>query len=386
MMRYLKASVDSQPHPWCFEFFVTHDKSLLRSVLSFPLRLWRFAARCASGELDLCHINVSTHGSTLRKSCYAAICRRYRVPYVLHLHGGGYPQYLAGSNRLMRALIERLFLSAARVLVLGSIWLAFVRDQVGVPVERITILPNAVPAPAPPLEARRVQPPLIVFVGLVHENKGVDTLLEALCQPEVRRLSWRAKLVGGGDLDGYRARIVQLGLGGRVEAPGWAAPEEIRSLLVQASIFVLPSLIENLPLALLEAMSYGLCPVVTPVGAIPEVICHGVSGLIVSAGDSKAWAHALRMLITDQLLVHRLGLASQHRFKERYEIASYVSRLLHEYELARSERPQARRSLERRRPLQLGQERNLLKSPANQAHPERRGISVRSIRRNRRRH
>lgn len=334
MMRYLKVSVESESHPWRFDFFVTHDKSLIRSVSSFPLRLWRFARECAGGDVALCHINVSTHGSTLRKSCYAAICRRYGVPYVLHLHGGGYPQYLAGSGRLMRRVIERLFLSAARVLVLGSIWSAFVRDEIGVPADRIAILPNAVPAPSQSLRVSRLEPPRIVFVGLMHENKGVGVLLDALSRPEIRSLAWQAKLVGGGDLDGYRSRIGKLGLDGRIEAPGWASPDEIRSVLVQASIFVLPSLVENLPLALLEAMSYGLCPVVTPVGAIPEVVCHGVSGLIVSAGDSRALADALRLLLVDRALMCRLGRASQQRYKERYEIGSYLTRLIHEYELA----------------------------------------------------
>lgn len=334
MMHYLQKAIESQPHSWSFEFFVTHDRSLLRSIVAFPGRLLRFAGRCASGDLDLCHINVASRGSTLRKCCYAAICRKYGIPYVLHLHGGGYPEFLARSSRCTRAAIQCLFLSAARVFVLGATWLAFVRDQIGVPVERIAILPNAVPARAESSEVKRVHPPLIVFVGLIHKNKGVDTLLEALGQADVRGLSWHAKLVGGGDLHGYRARIAQLGLSDRIQAPGWTAPDEVRSLFARASIFVLPSLIENLPLALLEAMSYGLCPVVTPVGAMPEVVCHGVSGLIVPAGDGRALAAALRMLLSDRVLLSRLGQASQCSFRESYDIGNYVTRLIEQYELA----------------------------------------------------
>lgn len=334
MMHYLEAAIETQPRSWNFEFFVTHDPSLLRSMLAFPGRLRRFARRCASGEVQLCHINVASRGSTLRKACYAAICRRHGIPYVLHLHGGGYPEFLARGNRLTRAAIERLFLSAARVLVLGATWLAFVRDRIGVPPERIAILPNAVPALAELPEVQRVHPPLIVFAGSMHKSKGLDILLEALGQPEVRGLSWQATLVGGGDLPGYRARIAQLGLSDRVRAPGWAPPEEVRSLFARASIFVLPSLIENLPLALLEAMSYGLCPVVTPVGAIPEVVCHGVCGLIVPAGDSRELANALRTLLADRLLMSRLGQAARRRFRESYDISNYVTRLTDQYELA----------------------------------------------------
>jgi glycosyltransferase involved in cell wall biosynthesis len=338
MMQYLETALGSQPHPWRFEFFVTHDRSLLKSMLRFPHRLWRFARRCARGDLDLCHINVSGYGSTVRKSCYAALCRTYGIPYVLHLHAGGYPEYLARGNALRRRAIKRLFLSAARVFVLGATWLAFVRDQIGVPVDRIAILPNAVPARAEeaeaPARATRVDPPLIVFVGLLHRNKGVDVLLEALRQLDARSLPWQAQLLGGGDHAGYRARIAQLSLEDRVQAPGWTPPQEVRSFLARASIFVLPSFIENLPMALLEAMSYGLCPVVTPVGAVPEVVCHGVSGLIVPVGDARALADALRRLLSDQALMLSLGQASQRRFREGYEIGGYVTRLIGQYEAA----------------------------------------------------
>lgn len=331
MMHYLERAVGSQSTPWHFEFFVTHDKSLLRSVSSFPRRLWRFAGQCARGGLDLCHINVSCGGSTLRKCCYAAICRKYGIPYVVHLHAGGYPEFLARSNPLVRRAIRRLFLSAARVLVLGSTWAAFVRDRIGVPVDRIAILPNAVPARPEPAASERVRPPLIVFVGQLHRDKGVDVLLEALGALDACSPAWQAQLVGGGDVEGYRARIGQLGLTARVQAPGWTPPEAVRSFLARASILVLPSFIENLPMALLEGMSYALCPVVTPVGAVPEVICHGVSGLLVPVGDSRALADALRALLGDPALMRRLGQAAQRAFKERYDIGNYVRRLTDQY-------------------------------------------------------
>ncbi|HEX8755948.1 MAG TPA: glycosyltransferase family 4 protein [Steroidobacteraceae bacterium] len=334
MMHYLERAVKDRRHPWRFDFFVTHDRSLRSSICRFPGRLWRFARLCARGDLDLCHINVSCNGSTVRKSCYAAICRRYGIPYVLHLHGGAYPEYLAHSNPLMRRAIERLFRSAARVFVLGSTWSAFVRDQIGVPADRIAILPNAVPARSEPAEVQRADPPLIVFVGLLHREKGVDTLLEALSRLDDPASSWQATLLGGGDVDGYRARIAQLGLRDRVRAPGWTPPQEVRPVLARASIFVLPSFIENLPMALLEGMSYGLCPVVTPVGAVPEVVRQGVSGLIVPVGDSQALADALRTVLSDRALMSRLGRASQARFKESYDIATYVDRLMEQYSLA----------------------------------------------------
>src|SRR5579883_3310782 len=234
----------------------------------------------------------------------------------------------------MRKAIERLFLSAARVLVLGATWAEFVRGQIGVPAARISILPNAVPAPRQPSPLERAEPPLIVFVGQLHEQKGADVLLQALSRLDGRGPRWQAQLLGGGEVAGYRARIARLGLADRVQAPGWTAPQTVRSCLARARIFVLPSLIENLPMALLEAMSYGLCPVVTPVGAVPEVVSHGACGLIVPRGDSEALAGALRRLLGDRALMLRLGEAARRRWRESHDIRDYVTRLLAQYELA----------------------------------------------------
>ncbi len=92
---------------------------------------------------------------------------------------------------------------------------------------------------------------------------------------------------------------------------GWLGAEEKDRLLRESSVFVMSSLSEGLPMALLEAMAYGMAVVATAVGGIPEVVDDGVDGLLVEAGSSRRIADALLRLAGDPALRERLGAAAR---------------------------------------------------------------------------
>jgi glycosyltransferase involved in cell wall biosynthesis len=85
---------------------------------------------------------------------------------------------------------------------------------------------------------------------------------------------------------------------------------------------------EGLPYALLEAMAHGVVPVISPVGAIPDVLQHEAQGLFVPARDPQALANALERLANDRPLLHRLALAGRARIVEHYS----VPRMAREFE------------------------------------------------------
>jgi glycosyltransferase involved in cell wall biosynthesis len=332
MMLYLRDSRDV-PADWQLTLFSTHGP-MAWSIVRFPFRLVRFAFLCATRRVDLCHINLASRGSTFRKACYAALCRLFRTPYVLHLHGGGYREFFARRGPAGKAIIRSLFLRARRVIVLGSLWRDFVRDEIGVPQARIVILANAVEGPEKVIEAERGSPPSILFLGLLNREKGIDVLLEALAGPALGACEWRAVLAGNGDVEKFAARVASLGLSERVSLPGWCAQDRVRLLLRQSSILVLPSFVENLPLSLLEAMAYGLCPVVTPAGAIPDIVQDGQNGLIVPAGDAGALGRALVRVLKDSSLRASLGRNARATFESGYDIEGHAQRLRELYRAA----------------------------------------------------
>ena len=100
------------------------------------------------------------------------------------------------------------------------------------------------------------------------------------------------------------------------------------AFLQALDVFVMPSLSEGLPVALLEAMACGLPVVVTRVGAMPDVVDGGALGLVVPVGDEEALADAIAVLLDDRSRARALGEAGMRRVRERFSAA----RMVREYE------------------------------------------------------
>ena len=131
-----------------------------------------------------------------------------------------------------------------------------------------------------------------------------------------------------------RAAVFVLARTPDVELTGWLGAEELQERLAQASVLVLPSYGENLPMSLLDAMAWGLAPVVTDVGAVGEVVEDGRSAVVVPVGDPPALAAALQELLTDPARVSRMGHEARRRWDEGYRIDDYGARLQAVYEQA----------------------------------------------------
>jgi glycosyltransferase involved in cell wall biosynthesis len=167
--------------------------------------------------------------------------------------------------------------------------------------------------------------PMVVTVGNFTANKGHRYLLEAAVRvrrvvPEVRFV-----LVGLGPLEGdIRDRARRMGLDGTVVFAGFR--KDAPRVAGAGDVFVLPSLREGLPLALLEAMALRRPAVVTRVGGTPEVVEHGRSGLIVPPADPSGLAAAVVSLLQDPDLRRRLGAAAEERAAD-FDIRKSVARM-----------------------------------------------------------
>lgn len=299
------------------------------SAVYLPVCLLRIAWGTLLGRVALVHVNVASRGSCLRKFIVIAVARLLRRPVVLHLHGGGFRSFYEGLTPLAQRAVRWMFGTAARVLVLGEVWREFVCTALGVPNDRVIVLPNAVADPLRGASARpdAQAPPLVCFLGRLADGKGVPILLQALADPAVRKHDFQAVLAGDGDIARYREQARQLGLSDRVNFVGWLDRSAVAELYRNSDIFVLPSHAEGLSVALLEAMAYGLAVVATPVGAQAEVIEDGINGLLVAPGDRAALAAALDRLLVDEDARRSLGANARTRFLERYEIGRCVEML-----------------------------------------------------------
>ncbi len=306
---------------------VNERHAILSMPFHFAAAVARLAAACAARRVALAHVHMAGFGSVYRKSAAMLVCRLFHVPVILHIHGGDLDRFHARLGPLRRWALRRTASGAAEILVLGEYWRNFVVAHLGVPGARVTILYNGVPRPeARPYRAIRSRCELL-FLGMVWPQKGMDELLAALALPVLVRLSWHMTIAGIGKIAEYRARAWALGIADRVDFVGWTDETVTQGLLEHADILVLPSHFECLPMAVIEAMAYGLAVIATPVGSVREAVDDEVSGLLVPVGDSQRLAEAMKRLIESPSLRRQLGAKAYERFCQTFDLDIFERRM-----------------------------------------------------------
>lgn len=298
---------------------VTHREGSAASRLT----LWlsgtaRVLAALAAGRVDVLHAHVSERGSVLRKGLLVLLAKAFRVPVVLHCHGAEFVGWYRGLPGPAREVIAWVFRRADMVAVLGSSWRTRYVELLRLRPDRVVSVGNPIELPAEVTTGSGFR---IVFLGRFGARKGSADVLAA-----VAALPSSVELVMAGDGEVAETRALAARLGVRAEIHDWLTPAERDRVLASADVFVLPSRDEGLPMAMLEAMGYGLVPIVTPVGSIPEVVHDGENGLLVPPGDVPALTHALTSLLEDDGLRDRLSKAARAT-AEPFAIEPYIDRM-----------------------------------------------------------
>ena len=174
-------------------------------------------------------------------------------------------------------------------------------------------------------ESLGLTPPVVGTIARLHRQKGIEFLLRAA--KEIRGLhpEVRIVVVGGGPLEKRLKREAEkaglgrgfLMLGERTEA---------RELLSLFDIFVLPSLWEGLPLALLEAASFGKPIIASDIDGVREVIKDGETGILVPPGSPGRLAEAIIRLLEDRTLAAKLGERAKQDIPPLFTLAEMVEK------------------------------------------------------------
>lgn len=294
----------------------------LRRVLVFGLAAARVIALPRGSHV---HFNMSIGGSTLRKCLLSLISRARRHRFVVHIHGSGYPEFLAGLGPILRTLIENCLRGADAVLLLSESDRDNLQQILGIEPSRYQVLSNGVPGPEDPPEtpAPYSTATEILFLGDLGPRKGAQTLVRALARLPER--SWHCTIAGTGDVSALGDLAAELHIA-NVTVHAWLGQLEVEHLLRQGEIFVLPSSAEGLPLSVLEAMAHGLAIIASPVGGLREALEDG-AGILVEPGDDQQLSCALDRLILCPEMRAALGRRSRRRWEERFDIAHNWRRL-----------------------------------------------------------
>lgn len=311
---------------WPVTYVATHvDGGRARKLLKAVSAWSRFAARLLRSNDFLLHVHSASRASFWRKTAFILPAAWSGAVVILHLHGAEFMQfYHDESGPLTKRVIRYVLGRCTLIIVLSESWRHAISE---ITTGRIEVIAN----PALPLRgdlaATPRQPETLLFLGRLGRRKGIHVLLQALVSVTKRYPAVRLLCGGDGDLDGVREAASRLGIADHVEVLGWVDEARRAQLLAQASIYILPSFAEGLPMSILEAMSAGLPVITTPVGGIPEAVTGGVEGLLVPAGDAEALADAICRLLGDTPLREAMGARARAKFDTCFEAGVVLPRL-----------------------------------------------------------
>jgi glycosyltransferase involved in cell wall biosynthesis len=248
----------------------------------------------------------------------------------------------------------RVIQRAAGVVVISPADYDFYTGKFPAMREKIHFIPLGVETELyrPPLQ-RESHPPLILFVGRLDASKGLDLLIAGFARFRQRHPDARLVLVGGSqDYSPVEAQvrewIAAYGVEEAVEMTGLLPREAILPYYQRADVFVLTSLWEGLPNALLEAMACGLPAVATAVGGLPSVIQNDQNGYLLTERDPEQLAACIERAWQNR---ERLGEGAR-RTAEQFSIDAHVRRVCQMMQLLPPEQSERYGGVRHVRPVQ----------------------------------
>lgn len=231
---------------------------------------------------------------------------------VFHMHGGELRKYVAakGTEYYMKC-----FRKCRHVVFLTDAWTKYAQQELGC-TNAVTLM-NIVPTPTMAKQPRTEGAPIsLVYLGYIYKEKGIFDLLDVIASNRDRWLGHLTLTIGGQwNEDRVLNFIKDNDLGGIVKFVGWVSGDDKATILSKTDILILPSYYEGLPISILEAMSYAMPVITTPVGGIPEVVTDGVEGTLFTPGDKAAMTRAIDRYIECPGLIIKQGNAGWEKSK-----------------------------------------------------------------------
>ena len=273
------------------------------------------AAAVLEHGAEIVHLNTSLNARAWwRDLVYLLVAKACGARVVLQVHGGALERF---------AYVLRPALRWPDVVVVLSrreheSWRRLAPEQA------VALVPNGIDCDPYLRHARTPPAPgdalRLVYMGRLAAEKGLEETIEGLAIARERGIAARLVVGGSGPEEArLRERVRKLALEAEVSFAGPVNGNK-PALLADSDVLCLPSYSEGLPYALLEAMAAGVVPVVTRVGAIPDVVAEGAQGLFVPPRDAGAIADAIGELAADRERLARMGAACRRRIAAAYSI------------------------------------------------------------------
>ena len=290
---------------------------------------WRLHSILTRGSFNLVH----THGY-FADICGLPVARLLGIDCISTCHG-----FIANDLKLgIYNRLDKYALRLSRSVIAVSEGLKADLAHSGIHETRIVVLPNAVESSLGEKEllARRQkirsslaiapQEHVVGYLGRLSEEKGLTYLVDAVVVFRDAAVPVKLIIVGDGpERSALEQQVKARGLESMVIFAGFQT--DIENWLPVFDSFVLPSLTEGTPMALLEAMAVGVPVIATAVGGVPKVVTDGVNGLLVPPGEIGPISKKIQLLKGNPDFMRRLSIEGSNTIKSSYNIHSWCRRI-----------------------------------------------------------
>ncbi len=307
-------------------------RRLTRALFRVSVTCWHFIR----SRPDVALLFASPGPSFVEKSLMAALARMLGIRTLMFPRGA---QLIKDyhSSALKAVLFRAMFSIPDRILCQGKIYHEFFTGEIGMDSARCPILANWTATEellhigASRRYASNGDTLTLLFLGWIEREKGVFELLECLrvltSKPGLPRL--KVLMAGDGSgMEPVRRFVRENGLEHSVELPGWIDGPQKADAFRNADVFVLPSYVEGMPNALIEAMAAGLPVIATDVGAVSDMVDDGSNGIVIQSRDANALIRAVESLICTPSLRMALGRAAWRTARHKFSAEAAVDRLI----------------------------------------------------------
>lgn len=286
---------------WPIRYLETHQEVSALQKIGLALQTWlHFLMLLFKDQVVLLHCHIAEHISFLRKSFFMLTARCFGIPYIMHMHGSELNTYYDNKcGAFFKGYFRFIVNHASAIIVISEEWRHWLLSMATN--KNIILLQNPIQLPEKiEYDDSSGRTQNVIFLGRLVPQKGISDLLVAF-QRVVQKSSKPVHLwIGGdGDMTMVETLIKSLKMNDYVSLLGWIQNETKDQLLREADALVLPSYNEVLPMAILEALAYGIPVIASKVGSIPDAVTHGSEGFLINPGEIDDLAEYIFKLTHD---------------------------------------------------------------------------------------
>jgi glycosyltransferase involved in cell wall biosynthesis len=292
--------------------------------IRFLVALFRFRPH-------IVHLHTSQGIAWLKDTFFVLTGKAFHARVILHMHGGNFDTIYRENPRILQSYTRMILGLADAVISVSTEWK--LRLAKLIPVDRVLTFKNCLDIQTFPTNGacKAGQAVNVLFLGRIGPQKGAFDLIEAIHCLQPGRFDLHVWMVGPEERDGdfqYAQHLLEgYQLADTCEVLGPLHREKVLQLFHEASVFVLPSYYEGLPMALLEALAAGLPVIATSVGGIPEVVQDTYNGFLISPGNILALAGALAKLGSDTDVRKIMGQRSREIAERELDVRPYADKM-----------------------------------------------------------